>query len=98
MKFLGSYVYIVTNKRNGTLYIGVTTDLVKRVGQHKQGEIDGFSKKNGLKILVWFEVHDDVNEAIKREKQMKKWERKWKLRVIEEMNPGWQDLYGSLMI
>jgi putative endonuclease len=96
MKMLGSYVYIITNKRNGTLYTGVTSDLKKRVWEHKEGVIDGFSKKYGLKSLVWFEVHDDIEEAIRREKQIKKWERKWKLRMIEEKNSGWRDLYEGL--
>ncbi|HEY8189892.1 MAG TPA: GIY-YIG nuclease family protein, partial [Micavibrio sp.] len=94
-KLQGSYVYIIANKRNGTLYIGVTSNLLQRIGQHKAGELDGFSKKYGLKTLVWFEVHDDINEAIRREKQIKKWERKWKLRLIEELNPEWQDLYDT---
>ena len=96
MKFLGSYVYIITNKRNGTLYTGVTSDLIKRFGQHKEGSVEGFSSKYALNMLVWYEVHDDINEAIKREKQLKKWERKWKLRIIEEMNPGWNDLYDGI--
>jgi putative endonuclease len=93
---LGSYVYIITNKRNGTLYTGVTSDLKKRIWEHKEGVIDGFSKKYGLKSLVWFEVHDDIEEAIRREKQIKKWERKWKLRMIEEQNFAWLDLYEGL--
>lgn len=96
MKFQGSYVYIVTNQRNGTLYTGVTTDLKGRIWQHKEGVFDGFSQKYGLKILIWYEVHDDINEAIRREKQIKKWERKWKLRIIEAMNPQWKDLYDGL--
>ncbi len=96
MKPQGSYVYIITNKRNGTLYIGVTSDLLRRIWEHKEGVAEGFSKKYDLKILVWYEVHDDINEAIRRETQMKKWERKWKLRIIEEMNPDWRDLYVTL--
>lgn len=96
MKFLGSYVYIITNERNGTLYTGVTSNLPRRILEHKQGSINGFSKTHGLKILVWYEVHDDVTEAIRREKQIKKWERKWKLRIIEEGNPQWTDLYETL--
>ena len=90
------YVYILTNKRNGTLYIGVTSSLHKRIWEHKEGAVDGFSKKYDLKTLVWYEAHDDIEEAIKREKAMKKWERKWKLREIEEMNPDWDDLYDKL--
>lgn len=96
MKSLGSYTYIITNKRNGTLYTGVTTDLKKRIWEHKQGDIEGFSRKYGLKTLVWYEIHDDVAEAILREKQIKKWERAWKLRMIEEQNPEWRDLYETL--
>ena len=96
MKPQGSYVYIITNKRNGTLYIGVTANLQRRIWEHKEGIAKGFSKKYGLKMLAWYEVYDDINEAIKRETQMKKWERRWKLRVIEEMNPDWQDLYNTL--
>lgn len=90
------YVYILANHRNGTLYIGVTSDLVRRIWEHKEGVIEGFSKQYGLKTLVWYEVHEDITEAIKREKAMKKWNRKWKLRVIEESNPDWRDLYGEL--
>lgn len=97
MKAYGSYVYIITNKRNGTLYVGVTADLQKRVWEHKEGIVEGFSKKYGLNILVWYEVHDDISEAIKREKQIKKWERSWKLRIIEQMNPDWLDLYDDIL-
>ena len=97
MKFQGSYVYIITNKRNGTLYTGVTSDLIKRVAEHKEGSIDGFSKRYDLKMLVWYEVHDDINEAIKREKQIKNWERNWKLRIIEDKNPDWLDLYDEII-
>lgn len=96
MKILGSYVYIICNKRNGTLYIGVTSDLKQRVYQHKNGVFEGFSKKYHLSLLVWYEVHDDISSAIVREKQIKKWERKWKLRIIEEMNPEWKDLFLEL--
>lgn len=87
------YVYIMASKRNGTLYIGVTSDLVKRVYQHKSGEVDGFSKEHNAKVLVYYEQHGDMENAIIREKQLKKWERLWKLRLIEEMNPDWEDLY-----
>ena len=86
-------VYILTNKRNGTLYIGVTSDLPQRIWQHKNGFVDSFSKKNNLDKLVYYEVHDDMSFAITREKQLKKWNRKWKLRIIEDLNPLWQDLY-----
>lgn len=96
MKLLGSYVYIITNKRNGTLYTGVTSNLKKRIYEHKEGVVEGFSKTYDLKTLVWYEVHDDIKEAILREKRIKKWERSWKLRIIEEINPEWNDLYETL--
>jgi len=96
VKFQGSYVYIVTNKQNGTLYLGVTADLQKRIWEHKNHTTDGFSSRYDLNMLVWYEIHDDINSAINREKQLKKWERKWKLRIIEEMNPEWLDLYEGL--
>jgi putative endonuclease len=89
-------VYIMASARNGTLYIGVTSDLPARVWQHKEGITDGFTRKHGCKILVWFEQFDDIERAIQREKQMKEWKRLWKLRVIEEMNPDWHDLYEGL--
>lgn len=91
-----SYVYILTNKRNGTLYTGVTSDLCRRMWEHKNGIYEGFSKKYDLKMLVWYEVYNDIKEAILKEKQIKKWERKWKLKIIEEMNPSWNDLYEKL--
>ncbi len=91
------YVYIMASGRNGTLYIGVTSDLVKRAWQHREGAIDGFTKRYGCKYLVWFEVHDRIDFAIRREKQMKEWRRAWKLREIEEMNPDWHDLFPTLM-
>ncbi len=91
-----SYVYILASQRNGTLYIGVTSDLAKRVWEHKNKITEGFANKYDVHRLVWYEVHDDINEAIRRETQIKKWERKWKLRIIEEMNPAWEDLYDRL--
>ena len=90
------YVYIMASKRNGTLYIGATSDLPGRVWQHKEGVVDGFTKKYGCKMLVWYAVYESVEEAIRCEKQMKEWQRRWKLRVIEEMNPGWNDLFESI--
>ncbi len=86
----------MAHKRNGTLYIGVTSDLQKRVWQHKQGTIEGFTNKYQVKILVWYEITTDIESAITKEKQLKKWNRKWKLRLIEEKNPCWKDLYDSL--
>ena len=91
------YVYIMASARNGTLYIGVTSDLVKRAWEHRNGVADGFTKKYGCKLLVWYEASDDLEGARWRELQMKKWKRLWKLRVIEEMNPEWHDLYPTLL-
>ncbi len=90
------YVYIMASRRNGTIYIGVTSDLPQRIAQHREGLIEGFTKQYGCKILVWFERYDDLQEARRRELQMKNWKRLWKLRVIEEMNPEWDDLFASL--
>ena len=91
------YVYILASDRNGTLYVGVTNDLARRVYEHRNDLIEGFTKRYGVHRLVWFEVHGDINEAIIREKRIKKWNRSWKLRVIEEMNPDWIDLTEKLM-
>jgi putative endonuclease len=89
-------VYILASKRNGTLYIGVTSDLVGRVWQHKTDAIAGFTSKHGIKVLVYFEMHDTMTAAILRETQMKKWNRAWKLRLIEQDNPTWHDLYDGI--
>ena len=89
-------VYIITNHRHGTLYIGVTSDLNHRMWQHRADEFEGFSKRYGLTVLVWYEMHDEMATAIVREKQIKKWNRGWKIELIEKMNPGWLDLYESL--
>lgn len=88
----GGFVYIMASGRNGTLYVGVTSDLVKRVWEHRNGIVPGFTRKYGCKLLVWYEVNDDLQEARLRELQMKKWKRLWKLSTIEEMNPNWRDL------
>ena len=90
------YVYILASKRNGTLYTGITSDLVQRVWQHKNNIIEGFSQKYNVKILVFYEVHDNSESAIVREKQIKKWRRAWKLQLIEKMNPQWRDLYEEI--
>ncbi|MHC4882415.1 MAG: GIY-YIG nuclease family protein [Planctomycetota bacterium] len=87
------YVYIMTNRCNGTLYIGVTNRIWRRVREHREEINEGFTKKYAIKRLVYYEVHGDVNKAIKREKSMKKWPRQWKLNVIESLNPTWLDLY-----
>ena len=91
------YLYILASKKNGTLYIGVTGDLIKRISEHKQKAVDGFTKKYNVHNLVYCEVYGDIKEAILREKQMKKWNRKWKIRVIEEKNPEWEDLYSKII-
>jgi len=90
-------VYILASQRNGTLYAGVTSDLIKRVWEHKNDQAEGFTKKYAVHLLVYFEQHEDMNAAITREKQIKKWNRAWKLRLIEEKNPNWNDLYETLI-
>ena len=90
------YVYILASRRNGTLYTGVTADLARRVWQHKADEAAGFTRTYGVKQLVWFEVHDSMAGAIVREKQIKKWNRAWKVEMIERDNPQWDDLYERL--
>ena len=90
-------VYILASKRNGTLYVGVTSDLVKRVYEHKNDLADGFTKKYQVHMLVYFEVHDDIVRAITREKQIKKWNRSWKIELIEMANPQWRDLYDGIL-
>ena len=90
------YVYMICSKRNGTLHAGVTSDLIKRVYEHKNKLADGFSKKCNVHRLVWYGSHATVEDAIAREKQIKKWNRRWKLRLIERDNPGWNDLYESI--
>jgi putative endonuclease len=87
------YVYIMASRRNGTIYIGVTSDLPGRIYQHRSGLVEGFTRKYGCKLLVWYETHDDIQDARLRELQMKK----WKLREIEAMNPDWKDLFASLL-
>ena len=91
------YVYLLANKRNGTLYIGVTSDLVKRVWQHKNSVVSGFSQRYGIHMLVWFENHPTMESAILKEKVLKKWNRSWKLELIEKSNPSWKDLYGEIL-
>ncbi len=88
-------VYILASKRNGTLYIGVTSSLCNRVAAHRDESVPGFTAKYRVKMLVWFEKHDSMEAAIGREKQLKEWRRKWKLDLIEKTNPGWNDLYSE---
>ena len=91
------YVYIMASGKNGTIYIGVTSDLVKRVWEHRECVVPGFTKKHGCKLLVWFEAHDGLEEARRRELQMKEWKRAWKIKLIEESNLDWDDLYPTLL-
>ena len=90
------YVYFLASDRNGTLYLGVTNDIVRRVYQHKSKTVAGFTKRYAVDKLVWFEIYDDPTTAIAREKELKKWRRAWKIRLIEELNPHWTDLYPQI--
>lgn len=89
-------VYILASRRNGTLYVGVTSDLIQRVWQHKSQLVEGFTKKYGVDRLVWYEIHSSMESAIRREKAIKEWKRAWKLALIEEANSEWRDLYTDL--
>ena len=89
-------VYMLASGRHGTLYVGVTNDLARRIFEHKEGLAQGFTSKYGVKRLVWYEAYERIDEAIAREKALKKWRRDWKIRLIEEMNPEWEDLYLAL--
>ena len=90
------YVYMLASSKHGTIYIGVTSNLLRRVWEHKEGVIEGFTSKYKVHKLVWYEVHQEVREAILREKRLKRWNREWKIRLIEENNPDWSDLYFGL--
>ncbi len=90
-------VYMLASHRNGTLYLGMTDDLPRRVWEHREGVMPGFSREHGVKTLVWFEQHETRETAFQRERQIKKWNRAWKIRLIEDVNPRWQDLYGRLI-
>jgi putative endonuclease len=91
------YVDLLASRRHGTLYLGVTSDLIRRVSEHKTKSVPGFSARYGVDRLVWFEIYADPATAISREKELKKWRRDWKIRLIEEQNPEWRDLYGTLL-
>jgi putative endonuclease len=91
------YVYILASKRNGTLYVGVTNDLIRRIIEHKNEQQDGFTKKYNVILLVYYEETSDIDAAITREKQLKKWKRAWKIRLIERSNPEWRDLFQDIM-
>ena len=90
-------VYLLASKRNGTLYIGVTSQLPQRIYQHKHNLVDGFTKKYHVHLLVWYEVHETMESAISREKELKRWRRKWKIELIKHMNPEWLDLYSAIV-
>jgi putative endonuclease len=90
-------VYVLANRRNGTLYTGVTSDLVARIQLHREGQVPGFTQKYDCKLLAWYEQHHLMHEAIKREKQIKRWRRAWKLELIETANPNWRDLFLDLV-
>ena len=89
-------VYILASARNGTLYIGVTSDLLKRVWEHKNNLVEGFTKRYNVHNLVWYELHENMNSAIEKEKRLKEWKRAWKLNLIEKNNPNWNDLYDNI--
>ena len=91
-----AYVYILTNKPYGTLYVGITSDLLKRIWEDRTDAVEGFTNRHGLKRLAWYEVHEPIVEAITREKQIKEWRRDWKINLIQTVNPGWLDLYEGL--
>jgi putative endonuclease len=92
------FVYILASARNGTFYIGMTDDLARRIWEHRTGAVPGFTRKYGVKMLVWYEAHETRESAFTRERQLKKWERAWKLELIEQMNPTWRDLYEDLLL
>jgi putative endonuclease len=92
----GGWVYVMTNRPNGTLYVGVTSELARRAWEHREGVVEGFTKQFGLKRLVYAERHEDIRAAIQREHNIKHWPRTWKLQLISSMNPNWDDLYDRL--
>lgn len=92
------FVYILASKQNGTLYTGVTSDLQKRIWEHREGVVEGFTQKYGVYMLVYYETHEEAESAIVREKQIKKWNRDWKINLIEKTNPDWKDLYPQICL
>jgi putative endonuclease len=90
-------VYILASRKHGTLYVGVTSDLIKRIWEHKNNAAESFTKRYGIHTLVWYEQHDTMESAIAREKAIKEWKRKWKVKMIERSNPEWNDLYNGLL-
>jgi len=97
MKFEQYYVYIMASKRNGTLYIGSSNNLIRRAYEHRNGLVEGFTKRYKVNRLVYYEIADSLEAALNRERQLKKWKRKWKLDLIEKDNPDWEDLYDKLL-
>jgi putative endonuclease len=97
MQAMAGFVYIMTNRRDGTLYIGVTNDVARRAFEHRQGAVKGFTQRYGLKMLVYCEEFDDIRDAIQREHTIKHWPRAWKVRLIHSINPQWDDLYDTLI-
>jgi putative endonuclease len=91
------WVYMLASKPYGTLYTGVTNNLIKRIWEHRESLLEGFTKKYGVKILVWYEWHESIHDAIEREKRIKRWRRDWKIALIEDSNPRWSDLYSGLI-
>ncbi|MFA6524820.1 MAG: GIY-YIG nuclease family protein [Patescibacteria group bacterium] len=91
------YVYIMASKKNGTLYIGVTNNIIRRVYEHKNNEVEGFTKKYEVHLLVYYEQTENIESALNREKQLKKWNREWKINLIQKENPDWKDLYNELI-
>jgi putative endonuclease len=98
MPAMAHYVYLLASKKYGTLYLGVTNDIVRRGYEHRTKVVQGFTKRYGVDKLVWFEIYDDATTAIAREKELKKWRRDWKIRLIEEQNPEWVDLYPEISV
>jgi len=90
-------VYILASKRNGTLYIGVTSNLFKRIGEHRNNLVEGFTERYGVHNLVWYELHESMESAIQREKRLKEWKRQWKMQMIEKVNPNWDNLYPGIV-
>ncbi|MDI1302783.1 MAG: GIY-YIG nuclease family protein [bacterium] len=93
---MACYVYLLASERNGTLYVGVSSNIIQRIWQHKTGLLPGFTRTHGVKNLVWYETHESITAAIRREKLIKRWNRSWKIRLIEETNPYWRDLYEEI--
>jgi putative endonuclease len=94
---MSGYFYILASKRIGTLYCGVTNDLIRRVAEHKNGTVKGFTSEHNVKTLVYYEAAEDISDAIQREKCVKEWKREWKLELIEKFNPDWKDLYDDIL-